>query len=319
MDIFEAIRSGMPEDLERVLSEGADIDERDKEGNTPLHYCVEHGMSETAKALVAAGADVNALTEDGMTPLHLAMEKQDPDKSLVRFLVEEGKADITIEYTGNSPFHCSLDEELTEIFLNAGGDPDSTGRLGNTVLHMAKDEGAVWKMMNWGCDIEARNNMGETPLISTATSIYPEAVKALIERGADKEAKNMKGRTALMQSVIHGRAGCVEELVKGGADLETTTQEGLSLLHACVSNNVSDDEEKLDCARILIDAGLDPRKRDAENDSALDYAIVNGDQKIIDLLETKCHELDAKDHAAAMMERARSRSGQGSRGREATL
>lgn len=52
-----------------------DIDCRDKEGRTALHYAVERKRTDVIKLLISRGSDVNALDSRGWTPLHRAAAK----------------------------------------------------------------------------------------------------------------------------------------------------------------------------------------------------------------------------------------------------
>ena len=53
-----------------LLRHGANINARDKNKCTPLHNAVLHYCAETAELLLRNGADVNARDKEGSTPLH---------------------------------------------------------------------------------------------------------------------------------------------------------------------------------------------------------------------------------------------------------
>lgn len=56
-----------------VIDNGADIDDKDRNGNTALHYCVYYKNYELMKYLVDNGANVNIQDNNGNTPLMLAV------------------------------------------------------------------------------------------------------------------------------------------------------------------------------------------------------------------------------------------------------
>lgn len=43
------------------------------QGKTPLHFAASGGLLSIVQALVAAGANINEQNSDGNTPLHLSM------------------------------------------------------------------------------------------------------------------------------------------------------------------------------------------------------------------------------------------------------
>ena len=70
--LHDAAREGSLQDVERLLSGGADVNESNEYGETPLHLAARCGSLEVVKFLLENGAsgDIAARDEDGRTPLH---------------------------------------------------------------------------------------------------------------------------------------------------------------------------------------------------------------------------------------------------------
>lgn len=76
------------------ITEGAEIDAIDGDGNTPLHISVRGGRKEICRVLLEKNARSNIKNYDKNTPLHLAVENNSPD--IVRMLVVEHSELINI-------------------------------------------------------------------------------------------------------------------------------------------------------------------------------------------------------------------------------
>ena len=70
--------------VEALLDKGANINHRDKEKQTPLHYAVGNNKLPTVKILIERGANKNLKSNKNQTPLELAREKR--RKSIVNYL-----------------------------------------------------------------------------------------------------------------------------------------------------------------------------------------------------------------------------------------
>ena len=79
----------LKEIAELLISNGIDINAKDKNGKTPLHYAAKKSL-EMVKFLISHGADINATTNQKETALHYAAKKS---LEMVEFLVSHG-ADI---------------------------------------------------------------------------------------------------------------------------------------------------------------------------------------------------------------------------------
>ena len=60
--------------VKRHLDKGSDVNAKDEDGVTPLHYAAEGGYNEIVELLIDKGANVNAKDENGATPLDLAIQ-----------------------------------------------------------------------------------------------------------------------------------------------------------------------------------------------------------------------------------------------------
>ncbi|EAX93578.1 ankyrin repeat protein, putative [Trichomonas vaginalis G3] len=70
---------------EYFISNGADINSKDRYRSTPLHYTVRNNKKEMAEILNSKGADINAKDIDGWTPLHYATSFN--SKEMAEFLI----------------------------------------------------------------------------------------------------------------------------------------------------------------------------------------------------------------------------------------
>jgi ankyrin repeat protein len=289
----------------------------------PVHIAVLKLTPADAISQVEQGFDVNALDRQGRTPLLLAAEEGKPE--MVEALVKRCGADVTIaDRRMQTPLHHLPMAETTRILLEAGAAAGAKDCNGNTPLHNAEDAESVRMLVTAGADVNARNSKGFSPLHEAARGDLPDVVEALIESGAEIEMKNHAGETPLMLAVRYSKVDAVDVLCNAGADINTEahvpieTFRGLGLLYEAVvmKNERKEIGETLD---VLFKHGLDPRGQDKDGDTPSDIIRGMGLTGIADRIDAKCHELDAKDHAAAMMERARTKGMQGSRGREMSL
>lgn len=70
--VIEAAKNGDREALESLLADGADVNEQDEHGWTPLNWAAGAGDTDTVKFLLEKGADVTKTGRDNRTPLMIA-------------------------------------------------------------------------------------------------------------------------------------------------------------------------------------------------------------------------------------------------------
>jgi ankyrin repeat protein len=74
-----------------LLRHGANLDNTDEEGNTPLHVAILSNQRVVAKYLITRGANLDILNRAGISPLGLAIERKNAD--IERMLRQFGASD----------------------------------------------------------------------------------------------------------------------------------------------------------------------------------------------------------------------------------
>ena len=88
MNIFRAAATGNIGRIEELLASGADVNQQDIFGDTPLHGAARYGHANAIRMFIEAGALVNQQDNGGRTPLHLAAMIGRADA--IRMLIEAG-------------------------------------------------------------------------------------------------------------------------------------------------------------------------------------------------------------------------------------
>lgn len=122
--LHHAARMGDATAVETALSRGIDVDIRDDDGETPLHWAAaSSGTEGVVEVLLRHGADVDATSRAyGRTPLHSAAQFGNADAA--RVLLSAG-ASVDVRDVGNAtPYDVAQsvrNRELTEILGKARG------------------------------------------------------------------------------------------------------------------------------------------------------------------------------------------------------
>jgi len=247
--------------LTTLIDSGANVNETDIDGATPLHWAAYADELEAARLLVAAGADVTIATRYGVTALYLAA------------------------VNGNTA--------MIDLLLEAGADAEGLGPYGETMLMTAARTGvpaAVERLIAAGADIDTEEPaFGQTALMLAARENNLDVAQLLIDRGADLNARTragpapdfvppckgtgcgsegvginrgglpdrglrnpaLGGMTSLLYASRDGLADMAALLVAAGADTELAEANGIRPLLMSLTNG------HLDVARILVEADAD--------------------------------------------------------------
>jgi cytohesin len=264
--INTAATAGDAEAVKEFLAAGADVNAKDDNGWTPLHYAAGNGHKEVAELLIAKDADVNAKTDIGRTPLHAAAYSG--HKEIAELLIANG-ADVNAKRAGGvTPLYAATlgaHKEVVELLIAKGADVNAKTDWGSTPLHYAAfgHKEIVELLIAEGADVNAKADGGSTPLQAAASEGQKESAELLIDKGADVNAKNEWEDTPLHTAAYYGHKVVVELLIAKGADLNARNKGGFTPLDSAKDvsslHSPEDKAAKIEIADLLRKLALMPR------------------------------------------------------------
>ncbi len=110
--LHDAARDGDIDQVQLLLSKGANVNEKNRMGWTPLHTAIQNRRQALIEPLIAKGADINATNNRGQTPLMAAIYIG--QKDAVELLIAKG-ADVNVMAGGDNALSLAKKRRNTEI------------------------------------------------------------------------------------------------------------------------------------------------------------------------------------------------------------
>jgi ankyrin repeat protein len=213
---------------QKLLSQRVDVNERQGDGASALHWAVHWDDARMVDRLIRAGADVNAANVYGVTPLWLAC--------------------------------MNANAQTAERLLDAGANANAALRAGETVLMRAARTGnprIARALLAHGANVNARESVQQqTALMWAVAQGHGEVTRILLESGADPRARSTSGFSPLLFAARSGDIASARVLLDAGVDVNEGAPDGASPLLIAVAS------AQEDVARLLLERGANPNQAD---------------------------------------------------------
>ena len=291
--------------LQFYRSKGAELNARDKFGNTPLHAAVTAGDLTRASILISLGCDVNAFNNVRVSPYDIALKNENTEMSLL--LIKHGAhRSVSPENANQTIFaNAVLDgnaERVKQIIPLLADD----GKISDDVLYAAACQGdyAVFKII-FSYYLKASESDFEKKLYDSFLSndsffsfVYsvknydpvhvemnkkfftkaPVEVLNVLFRARGSNFASANGITPLMTVSAYGNAERVKFIISKSGDLWKRDSAGFTpLIFSIINSNI----ETFNC---LKEARADVNRADYNRWSPLSHAVNCGNYEIAEKL-----------------------------------
>ena len=160
----DMIKAGRLRIAESLIDAGADVNQKDENGNTPLLLAIKNGYSSLIDPLLLKKADIETINNDEMNALKLAI--------------------------------CYGTVSDVDLLVLRGANVNASGENGYTALMLAalgNNTDMMRVLLENEANVNAQNKSGDTALLMAAENGNWPAIKCLLEYRANKEIKNNNG------------------------------------------------------------------------------------------------------------------------------
>ena len=240
---------------ELLVKYGADVNRRNKYGNTALFYAVSwRNWEPYVEFLRNAGADFKVCDKKGVSLLRYAATFNTPGWNhdfpnkgsnerpetvkLAKYLIRHGVNPNLPDSKGVVPVMPATGE-LLKCLLENGANPSAADEFGRTAaMYHANGKSDLLLLQKYGADIHARDLRGNDVLLSA--DISPEQITFLIKTfGFSVNDRNYDGVSILHRASLDLSLNTVKYLIRHGANPAIRTKDGKTPLGLMYTHHFS--------------------------------------------------------------------------------
>ncbi|KAF5984631.1 hypothetical protein FCOIX_2520 [Fusarium coicis] len=286
--------------IKLLVEHGADVNEKDPGGWTPLIQAIRGRNEDLVWLLIKKGAQVDQRDGKGWLPLHYAIEFKSTN---ILWLLISNNANVKLS-DANVPSVLDLALQKAEysiawLLCQHGADTNEVDEKGMTRLHRACYSGLVNEvefLLDNGISPGIKDSAGFTALHYAVLGGWEALVSLLASRGSVKDIidePDSKGNPCLVLATLRQNKSMVQALILNGASVERQDSAGLTALHHAARSGFED------VLSLMIDRSLNLDMTDNRGYTAVHHA-VNGTEKAngtIRLLKKAGADLEMQDYA----------------------
>jgi len=225
--------------MEYLLSQGLDINLRNREGKTPIYYATQNNRFQAIKYLHEHGADLNMLDNGGNSLMHIAA--QEGGVHIIQWLLDQGASTNLTNLQGETPLNIAAQNGKFKIIEHLGGrgvDISNVGYYAQDLVECAaieQDVSIIKWLQDLGVDIKdltfqinvSRFLFCPSKFMNGSDWISQYGVKTDVNTVDNQSIHGFStGRSLIHEAIFKNDLKMFQWCIKNGADLERECRYG---------------------------------------------------------------------------------------------
>ena len=298
-NLHQLVLNSAADKIRAQASQGANLNQQDINGDTPLHWAIEATRPEMVKLLLELGAAADIPDSVGRTPLFRAAEMGQTE--VVGWLLDAGANPRSLNHTQQTPLHmaCLYNRpQVVDLLLKKGADPNAIERISRRApAHDACTYGStrcLELLIKANARLDVLDTDGNTPLHLAGLDGAQMCAETLLRAHLDPNQPNDSQETPLMLAISRDHHQLADYLAERSQltrpVLETAAQAGyLSVLRRIVDPppgllQLAAGWGRLEVVQYLLEQGVPIDSRGENGQSAYLAAAGAGRRELMELL-----------------------------------